>query len=130
MNRSLAFKRSNSAQVACERLQILFAHERSARGRSDLISILMEILAAISRHVAAEPDKVQVKIDRGDALSTLEIKLEIPNMAKFAGFPEGPTLSRRDKDLQAGGDRVAPIQELLDAEPPAARLRSGATELS
>jgi cell division topological specificity factor len=31
-----------------------------------------EIVAAISRHVAVEPDKVQVKMDRGPVISTLE----------------------------------------------------------
>lgn len=82
MNWSLFFKRSNSAPVARERLQILLAHERSALGRSNLIAVLQEeILAAISRHVSVEPDKVQVKMDRGATVSTLEIEVEIPNLA-------------------------------------------------
>jgi cell division topological specificity factor len=81
MNWSLLFKRDNSAPVACERLQILLAHERSALGRSNLISDLKEeILAAVSRHVAVEPDKVQVKMDRGAVISTLEIEVEILNV--------------------------------------------------
>lgn len=82
MNWPLPLKRGNSAPVARERLQTLFAHERSARGGSNLISILIEILAAISRHVAVEPDKVQVKMDRAVAVSTLEIEVEIPNMTE------------------------------------------------
>jgi cell division topological specificity factor len=82
MNWSLFFRRSNSAPVARERLQILLAHERSALGRSNLIAVLQEeILAAISRHVSVEPDKVQVKMDRGTTVSTLEIEVEIPNLA-------------------------------------------------
>ncbi|MGA8293176.1 MAG: cell division topological specificity factor MinE, partial [Rhodoplanes sp.] len=49
MNWSGFFKRSDSAPVARERLQILLAHERSPLGRSDLIAALKEeILAAIS----------------------------------------------------------------------------------
>lgn len=80
INFSTFFKRSSSAPVARERLQILLAHERSPLGRSDLIASLKEeILAAISRHVALDPDKVQVKMDRGDAVSMLEIDVEIPN---------------------------------------------------
>ena len=70
MNWSLPFRfrGDNSAPVASERLQILLAHERSALGRPNLIYDLKEdILAAISRHVAVEPDKVQVKIGRGAA---------------------------------------------------------------
>lgn len=74
------FKRSDSAPVARERLQILLAHERSPLGRSDLIAALKEdIMAAISRHVELDADKVQVKMDRGAAVSTLEIEVEIPN---------------------------------------------------
>ena len=82
MNWPLPLKRGNSAPVARERLQILFAHERSARGGSNLISILIEILAAVSRQVAVEPDKVQVKMDRAVGVSTLKIEVEIPNMAE------------------------------------------------
>lgn len=80
---SLLFKRRSSAPVARERLQILLAHERSVLGQSNLVAILREeILAAISRHVAVEPDKVQVKMDRGAAISTLEIEVELPNFAE------------------------------------------------
>lgn len=75
------FKRRNSAPVARERLQILLAHERSTLGRTNLIAVLQdEILAVISRHVFVDPDSVQVKMDRGAAMSTLEIEIEIPNM--------------------------------------------------
>lgn len=82
---TLLFRRRNSAPVARERLQILLAHERSALGQSNLVTVLREeILAAISRHVAVEPDKVQVKMDRGAAISTLEIEVEIPNLAEAA----------------------------------------------
>ena len=80
---SLLFRRRSSAPVARERLQILLAHERSALGQSNLVTVLREeILAAISRHVAVEPDKVQVKMDRGAPISTLEIEVEIPNLAE------------------------------------------------
>jgi len=73
------FNRRRSAPVARERLQILLAHERAVIGQSDLISILREeILAVIAKHVQMDPDKVQVKMDRGDAVSTLEVDVEIP----------------------------------------------------
>jgi cell division topological specificity factor len=74
------FFRRGSAPVARERLQILLAHERAARGKSDLLSVLREeILAVISRHISFEPDKVQIKMDRGKSVSTLEVDIEIPN---------------------------------------------------
>ena len=65
-----------------ERLQILLAQEPSALGTCNPVSILMEILATISSHVEQKPDKVQVKMDRSAAVSTLQIELEIPNMAE------------------------------------------------
>ena len=76
------FRRRSSAPVARERLQILLAYERGVRGQSDLLAILREeILAVIERHVPIERDNVQIKMDRGDAVSTLEIDIEIPNSA-------------------------------------------------
>jgi cell division topological specificity factor len=72
--------RRGSAPIARERLQILLAHERVARNQPDLLGVLREeILAVISRHVAFEPDNVQIKIDRGKSVSTLEVDIEIPN---------------------------------------------------
>jgi cell division topological specificity factor len=74
------FRRPSSAPVARERLQILLAHERGVRGQSDLLAILREeILAVIEKHVPIERDNVQIKMDRGDAVSLLEIDVEIPN---------------------------------------------------
>ena len=69
-----------SAPVARERLQLLLAHERSARNQPDLLGVLREeILDVIRRHVAFDPDRVQIKMDRGRSVSTLEFEIEIPN---------------------------------------------------
>jgi cell division topological specificity factor len=69
-----------SAPVARERLQILLAHERSMRGQPDLLGLLREeILAVVSRHVVLDPDKVIVKMERGENVSTLEVDIELPN---------------------------------------------------
>lgn len=76
----LNWKRQHgSAPIARNRLKVLLAHE-SARGtRRDLLGPLRaEILAVICRHVAVEPDKVQVIMDRRPAVSTLAIEVEIP----------------------------------------------------
>ena len=77
----LKFLRSRgSAPVARERLQILLAHERKSFGQSDLLATLREeILAVIARHVTLDPGKVEVKMDRGGTVSTLEVDIEIPN---------------------------------------------------
>jgi len=76
------FRRSSSAPVARERLQILLAYERGIRGQSDLLAILREeILAVIGKHIPVERENVQIKMDRGDTVSMLEIDVEIPNSA-------------------------------------------------
>ena len=78
------FRRRGSAPIARERLQILLAHERSARGQSDLLGILREeILAVITKHVTVDHDNVRVRMDRGANVSTLEIDVEIPNAANL-----------------------------------------------
>ena len=72
--------RAATAPVARERLQILLSHERGLRGQSDLLGLLREeILAAVSRHVMLDPDKVIVRMDRGKTVSTLEVDIEVPN---------------------------------------------------
>jgi cell division topological specificity factor len=72
--------RNASAPVARERLQILLAHERGLRGQPELLELLRaEILAAVSRHVVLDLEKVVVKMDRGKQVSTLEVDIEVPN---------------------------------------------------
>jgi cell division topological specificity factor len=74
------FFRRSSAPIARERLQVLLAHERIARSKPDLLGLLREeILAVIARHVSFELDKVQIKLDRGVSVSTLEVDIEIPS---------------------------------------------------
>lgn len=73
------FQRKNTAPVARERLQILLAHERVAGTHSQLIAVLQEeILAVIAKHMQIDRDKVQIKLDRGNEVNTLEIDIEMP----------------------------------------------------
>jgi cell division topological specificity factor len=72
--------RTATAPVARERLQILLAHERGLRGQPELLELLRaEILAAVSRHVVLDPEKVVVRLERGKTVSTLEVDIEVPN---------------------------------------------------
>jgi cell division topological specificity factor len=49
----------------------------------DLVSLLREeILAVIAKHVQVDADKVQIKMDRGEHVSILEIDIEIPRDAE------------------------------------------------
>jgi cell division topological specificity factor len=50
------------------------------RGQPDLLGLLREeILAVVSKHVRLDPDKVIVRMDRGEEVSTLEVDIEVPN---------------------------------------------------
>ena len=74
------FQRPRSAPVARDRLQVLLAHERALSGRPDRAAVLQkEILAVIARHIPIDQDKVVVRLDRGDQVSTLEIDIEMPD---------------------------------------------------
>jgi cell division topological specificity factor len=76
------FGRQRSARTAQHRLQVLLMHERTAPG-ADLIPLLREdILAAIGKHIPVDSDKVQVRIERGDVVSLLEIDIEISTLAQ------------------------------------------------
>jgi cell division topological specificity factor len=87
------FFRRGSAPVARERLQILLAHERTACSQPDLLGLLREeILAAIGRHVPFEPDKVQIKMERGKSMSTLAVDIEIPNLHRTSCAVAGMTV--------------------------------------
>jgi len=80
MNIFKLFRKGGSAPVARERLQILLAHERKASSQPDLLNVLREeILAVVAKHVSLEPDRVQIRMDRGDPVSVLEVDIEIPN---------------------------------------------------
>jgi cell division topological specificity factor len=85
MNLLSLFRRRDSAPVARERLQVLLAHERAAiGGKSDLLMKLQEeILVVIGKHFTIDKDKVQIKLDRGENVSTLEIDVEVPSLARM-----------------------------------------------
>jgi cell division topological specificity factor len=76
------FGKRASAPMARERLQVLLAHERASLGKSDLVAILREeIIAVIAKHIQVDSEKVNVKMDRDEKVSTLEIDVEIPLQA-------------------------------------------------
>jgi cell division topological specificity factor len=87
MNLLSVFRRRNSAPVARERLQVLLAHERAFVGKSDLLAVLQEeIISVIAKHVTIERERVQIKLDRGDPISILEIDVEVPSVAAAAAL--------------------------------------------
>ncbi|MDQ7263035.1 cell division topological specificity factor MinE [Paracoccus sp. PS-1] len=73
-------RKPSSAQTAKERLQILLAHERSSGGSNpDFLPLLQrDILEVVRRHMEIDSDAVDVKLERSDDLSSLEINIELP----------------------------------------------------
>ncbi len=72
-------RKRGTAPLARERLKVMLAHERAVIGQSDLVAVLREeILAVIGRHVTVAPEKVKVRTDRGETISTLTVDIEIP----------------------------------------------------
>ena len=69
----------SSAQTAKDRLQIILAHERQDRSQPDYLPMLQrDILDVIRTYVDVPSDKVEMRLQRGDRRSTLEIEIELP----------------------------------------------------
>lgn len=72
-------RQASSADAAKDRLQILLSHERTDRSRPEFLPLLQrDILEVIERHMRVNGDNVDIKLERGDDLSTLEINIELP----------------------------------------------------
>jgi len=81
----LALFRRNppSASVAKERLRIIVAQERSARGGGpDYLPLLRgELLEVIRKYVNVDPAAVQVSVEREDGQEILEFSVALPDKA-------------------------------------------------
>ena len=87
-------RKSNTAQTAKERLQILLAHERIDCSNSDLLPILQrDILEVIRKHLKIDGDAVDIKLERHDEVSSLEINVELPPSVKLGTTPPAATPS-------------------------------------
>jgi cell division topological specificity factor len=72
-------RRENTAHAAKERLQILLAHERADTAAHDLIPLLQrDILEVIRRHMQVDSKAVDIRMERDEDRSSLEINIEIP----------------------------------------------------
>src|ERR1700736_4882669 len=72
-------KTSSTASVAKERLRIIVAQERSARGGPDYLPLLRrELLEVIHKYVNVDPEAVQVSLEREDGHEVLELSVALP----------------------------------------------------
>jgi cell division topological specificity factor len=78
----LALFRRNppSANVAKERLRIIVAQERSARGGApDYLPLLRgELLEVIRKYVNVDPNAIQISLERDEGHDVLELSVALP----------------------------------------------------
>lgn len=78
----LAGEKKKSASVAKERLQIILAHERSARSTHEpdyLPALQRDLIEVISKYIHINLDDIKVHLERQDNLDVLEVKIELPD---------------------------------------------------
>jgi len=78
------FRRTpTSASVAKERLRIIVAQERSARGGGpDYLPLLRrELLEVIRKYVNVDPDAIQVTVEKDADQQVLELSVALPERA-------------------------------------------------
>jgi len=72
-------KAPSTASVAKERLRIIVAQERGARGSPDYLPLLRrELLEVIRRYVNVDPSAVQINLGRDDGHEVLELSVALP----------------------------------------------------
>jgi cell division topological specificity factor len=75
-----------SAHVAKERLRIIVAQERGARGGPDYLPLLRrELLEVIRKYVNVDPDAIQVSLEREGGHEVLELSVALPEKAQARG---------------------------------------------
>ena len=80
----LALFRRNppSANLAKERLRIIVAQERTARGGPDYLPLLRrELLEVIRKYVNVDPEAIHITLEREDGHEVLELSVALPEKA-------------------------------------------------
>lgn len=76
---SLFRKAPASAHLAKERLRIIVAQERNARGSPDFLPLLRrELLEVIHKYVNVDPSAVQITLGNEDGHEVLELSVSLP----------------------------------------------------
>lgn len=73
-------RRPTSAQTAKDRLQILLAHERHGGSAApDYLPYLQsDIVEVIRKYVEVDDEDVDIRMEKGQEVSCLEINIELP----------------------------------------------------
>ena len=74
--------KTNSANLAKERLQIIIPHERTARSGPDYLPALRrDIMDVIKRYVSIQEDQISVQLEKSGTCSVLELNVTLPDSA-------------------------------------------------
>lgn len=72
-----------TANVAKERLRIIVAQERSARGGPDYLPTLRrELMEVIRKYINVDPEAVQINLEKEDGHEVLEFSVALPEKGK------------------------------------------------
>ena len=72
-------RQPKSANIAKERLRIIVAQERTARGGPDYLPLLRrEILEVIRKYVNVDPEAIVVNLEKEDGHEVLELSVALP----------------------------------------------------
>lgn len=83
------FRRSApTASVAKERLRIIVAQERGARGGPDYLPLLRrELLEVIRKYMNVDPDAIQINVEREAGHEVLELSVALPGQERAGAKP-------------------------------------------
>ncbi len=71
-------KRTESASIAKERLQIVLAHERAGRNAPEFLPLLQkEILAVVAKYLDVSDEMIKIHLEKVGGTSVLEINVEL-----------------------------------------------------
>ncbi len=77
---------ARSASMAKDRLKIVIAQERSAKGQPDFLPLLhKEILAVIEKYMRISSDMVEVDFSHQDKSAILKLNVVLPDSNKERG---------------------------------------------
>lgn len=76
------FGRKRSAQSAKERLQLVLVHDRTDLTPAELDELKDDLLKTISRHIAIDPDAVQIALERDGREQRLVADIPLRSVAR------------------------------------------------
>ena len=76
------FGRKHSAQSAKERLQLVLVHDRTDLTPAELDALKDDLLKTISRHIAIDPEAVQIALERDGREQRLVADIPLRSVAR------------------------------------------------